>query len=370
LPATDLPSIAVAVQPVNRLAQAVRNDVHWGLMVSNEIAIRDERWFLEPAWQESRRTTVPLGGPGEARGDPEWVTVSSSGEVAVTVGGVDQVALGDLDERSFAYLPTGRRPVRCCFGDGGKKLFVANQLDDSITVVNVEQYEVAHTIRLGAMPELTARDRGERLFFDARVSHDGWMSCHSCHVNGRTSGFLNDNFSDQSFGAPKRVLSLLGHGDTAPFAWNGSARRLEDQVRSSIEITMQSDDHYNDDQVSELAGYVRQLPPPPSLAAARGSELAGTVRAGQQLFHQLECPDCHRPPLFTTPQSRQVGVADELGNDTFNPPSLIGVSQRQRFFHDARYGTLRDVLAEGRHQLPRQLTDRELDQLLAFLNTL
>ena len=48
------------------------------------------------------------------------------------------------------------------------------------------------------------------------------MSCHSCHTDGHTNGQLNDNLSDfKTFGAPKRVLSLLGKRDTMPLAWNG-----------------------------------------------------------------------------------------------------------------------------------------------------
>ena len=81
-------------------------------------------------------------------------------------------------------------------------------------------------------------DRGELLFYDARLSHDRWMSCDSCHTDGHTNGLLNDNQGDGSFDAPKRVLSLLGVGDTAPWAWNGSVDDLEAQVRKSVQTTM------------------------------------------------------------------------------------------------------------------------------------
>ncbi len=365
------PQVALVAQPLNRLAQAVRNDVHWGLMVANELVIKDQRWFIDPNWQEPRRTTIPLGGPGEAKGDPESIAVSSRGEVALAIGGVQQVAIGDLVDRSFAYLATGTRPVDVCFDPTGKTAFVANQLDDSITVVDVENYEVRQTVKLGVDPPATASDRGERLFFNARVSHDGWMSCHSCHVRGHTTGFLNDNFSDQSFGAPKRVLSLLGHGDTAPFAWNGSAATLEEQVESSIKITMQTDDVFAPDQIADLAAFVRDLPAPPSLAAARGEQNQSLATTGRTLFAELGCAECHREPTYTTPALRIVGVQDELGESAFNPPSLIGVSQRDRFFHDGRYASLSEVFAgpEG-HQLSRQLSRAEMQALMAFLRTL
>ncbi|MDG2012383.1 MAG: cytochrome c peroxidase [Pirellulaceae bacterium] len=361
---------AVVIQPLNRLAQAIRNDVHWGLMVANEIAIRDEATFVQADWQESRRTTIPLGGPGEAKGDPESIVFSGAGEVAITIGGVNQLALGDLDDRSFAYIPTGRRPLGCCFADNDRKVVTADSLDDTLTVIDVEKYEVIGTLSLGKQPPTTALERGERLFFDATVSHDSWMSCHSCHVEAHTNGFLNDNFSDQSFGAPKRVLSLLGHGDTAPFAWNGSAQTLEEQVRSSMEVTMQTDQKFSDEQVADLAEFVRRLPAPPSLADARNRRDPALIRSGKQLFMDLNCDRCHQGKNYTSSELRQVGLEDELGKKEFNPPSLIGVSQRQQFFHDARFQSLADLFTKNRHQLPREISDAELQQLLSFLKSL
>src|SRR2546429_167098 len=85
----------------------------------------------------------------------------------------------------------------------------------------------ARRIPLGPQPELSLAERGELLFYDARLSHDGWFSCHSCHTDGHSNGLLNDNLGDGSFGAPKRVLSLLGVRDTGPWAWNGTMPDLE-----------------------------------------------------------------------------------------------------------------------------------------------
>src|SRR2546430_7868047 len=50
--------------------------------------------------------------------------------------------------------------------------------------------------------------------------------------DGHTNGLLNDNFTDGSFGTPKRVLSLLGVKDTGPWAWTGHLDKLPEQIRS------------------------------------------------------------------------------------------------------------------------------------------
>ena len=61
-------------------------------------------------------------------------------------------------------------------------------------------------------PEPDAVARGERLFHDARLSHDGWMSCHSCHVDGHTNGLVADTLGDGSYGAPN-LAHRMGEGD-------------------------------------------------------------------------------------------------------------------------------------------------------------
>ncbi|HEY1376681.1 MAG TPA: hypothetical protein VGF55_07795, partial [Gemmataceae bacterium] len=65
-----------------------------------------------------------------------------------------------------------------------------------------------------------------------------------------------------------------------------------------------------------------------------------------------------------------VGLSDEAGHRTFNPPSLRGVSQAGPFFHDGRAADLAEVFTRHRHQITGDLTARERDDLLAFLEDL
>jgi cytochrome c peroxidase len=252
----------------------------------------------------------------------------------------------------------------------GEHAYVANTFGDSISVVELKQREITREISLGLMPEPSLVDRGELLFFDASLSHDSWMSCHSCHTDGHTNGHVNDNFSDRSFGAAKRVLSLLGGHDTAPFAWNGQVPTLEQQIRNSITHTMQGERMPSDRQVAALAAYLTSLPLPPPLDVARGVRDEAARHRGGQLFHELRCDQCHAPPLYTTPKAYDVRIHDKQGNTHFNPPSLRGVSQRGPYFHDNRAASLEAVFREEAHQLERELSANELRDLIAFLNSL
>ena len=71
----------------------------------------------------------------------------------------------------------------------------------TISVVEPDPGRRVAVFSLGPRPELSLLERGERLFYDARLSHDGWMSCHSCHTDGHSNGHLNDNLSVSSLAA-------------------------------------------------------------------------------------------------------------------------------------------------------------------------
>ena len=125
----------------------------------------------------------------------------------------------------------------------------------------------------------------------------------------------------------------------------------------------------SDKQVTELAAYLRTLKPP-LLNVIVPSSQAGNVTRGEQLFRRVGCVKCHEPPAFTTPRVYDIPLADENGNTRFNPPSLRGLSQRTAFLHDNRARSLAAVFTEVRHGFTDSLVERELADLIAFLETL
>jgi mono/diheme cytochrome c family protein len=368
---TDGQRLVIAHQMLNDLAQTVRNDVHWGLLMSNDLRwLRYQQLLHDESDLYKGGQMRPLGGAGNAAADPSGVAVAPNGTVVVALGGVDEVALGRETDFSFYRIPVGKRPTAIAIRSDSERAYVANRFDDTISVVDLPQRETVSHISLGKRRPLTLVERGEQLFFSGRLSHDSWMSCHSCHTDGHTNGGLNDNFSDGSFGASKRVLSLLGLAGTAPFAWNGEVEELDTQIRNSINQTMQSDKILNDTNMASLAAYLESLPPPPSLDRLRGTLDEEGVARGETLFLIQGCVECHAPPLYTTPGSYDVGLEDSQGNRHFNPPSLRGVSQRGPYFHDNRAPTLESVFREHGHPLTSELSDAELSDLVAFLRSL
>ncbi|MCA9265084.1 MAG: c-type cytochrome [Planctomycetales bacterium] len=361
----------IAHQMLNELAHTVRNDVHWGLLMTNDL-----RWLPVDAVLSRQQNLYkgahmhPLGEAGSATGDPAGLAIHPDGRVIVTLGGVGEIAIGNEEDFSLRRYKVGRRPTAVVIARTANKAFVANTFDDSISLVTLDAEVEVQTKPLGPKAELSEVDYGEMFFYDARLSHDRWMSCHSCHTDGHTNGLLNDNFSDRSFGAPKRVLSLLGKNGTEPLAWNASAASFEEQVHKSLKMTMQSDDEPRERLVARLAAYVRTLESPPSLDQLRGVQDPEAIGRGQEVFGQRKCTNCHQAPHYTSPKTYNVGLQDEQGNNRFNPPALRGLSQRGPYFHDNRAKSLEEVFVKYQHRLREPLTDQELQDLLAFLRSL
>ena len=319
----------------------------------------------------SKGKFYPIGMAGDGAGDPSSFALSSDGSIAVTLAGTDRVAIAKLNDLDFHQIDVGYRPVDCKYTPDGAQLIIVNQFSDSLSIVDVKSLAVSN-IALGDLREPTNVERGERLFFHSKISHDHWMSCHSCHSHGHSNGQLNDNLTDDSFGTPKRILSLLGQAETQPYSWNGRFEHLEEQIFHSIRSTMATDNPIDQSLVDDLAAYVRSLPEPPSLFSARGQ--LGNDRQtdeGQTLFRKLGCAECHAGNRFTSELVVDVGLVDEASVKLFNPPSLISVSQRQNaLFHDSRAKSLRQVVEDYQHQLPRELTEAEQECLIRYLQTL
>jgi YVTN family beta-propeller protein len=363
--------LAIAHQMLNDLAHTIRNDIHWGMLLSNDL-----RWLplgaaLDPQAELYAGAHMhPLGDPGRGGADPSDLAITSGGLAIVSMGGADQVALGREQDFSLRRIAVGRRPTALVISHDQKLAYVANAFDDSISVIDLKREETVDEISLGPQPELTLADRGELHFYDGRLSHDGWMSCHSCHPDGHTNAMLNDNFSDGSFGAPKRVLSLLGVADTAPYAWNGKATNLQAQIFTSVQSTMQRAEPPSQSEVAELAAYLKTFQPLPSLDELRGTTDSVAIQRGKLVFETQKCGRCHAPPAFTTPQIYDVGLPDPQGNRRFNPPSLRGLSHRGPYFHDNSAATLKDVFQTHGHQLEQELPESEMVDLLAYLRSL
>jgi YVTN family beta-propeller protein len=355
--------LLVSHQVLSGRATTALDDVHWGNLLTNNLrelpldGLRDPRADLLTG---SRLHY--LGDAGRGAGDPAGVAAAPGGPVVLALAGVGEAAVGGGTDGDWRRVPVGRGPTAVAVSPDGRRAYVANTFSDSVSVLDLQAARVTAEVALGDRAEPTPADRGEELFRDARLSHDGWFSCQSCHTDGHTNGLLADTLGDGSYGTPKRVPSLLGVKDTAPFGWTGRFPDLAAQVRASVETTMRGA-KLSPAQEADLVAYLQTLSPPPP----PGPPGAEAARRGAEVFRREGCAACHAPPAYTSARTYDVGLADEAGNRLFNPPSLRGVSQAGPFFHDRRAATLAEVLTKHRHGLKSDLGPGDVDDLLAFL---
>ena len=370
----DGKDLLIAQQVLDASSKTMHTPVFWGNLMQNVLRSQSLDELLatgktEPETGDLFRTE-PLGHPSNATGDPYDVRVLPGGQTVVSLSGVGEIAIRPSDLKPFERFDAQAHSTGLLLHPDGQRLLVANTFADSITVFDLEDWGIAGHVSLGPTRGLSERDRGERLFYDARLSLDGWYSCHSCHTDGHTTGQRNDNLSDLSFGAPKRILPLGGVGETGPWAWNGKSPR---SPKANPFLDPKHDARHKahrDHELKALETYLKTLKPAPSLDRMRGTLDEKAVARGQRIFHSQGCADCHQPPTYTSPEAYDVGLADERGEKEFNPPSLRGVSQRNELFHDSRAGSLEDVLEKYRHGDGHKLSEKERADLIAFLRSL
>ncbi|MDP6445258.1 MAG: cytochrome c peroxidase, partial [Pirellulaceae bacterium] len=246
----------VAQQRLAKNRRADYEELHWGRLVANGVQLFDLDELMSGG-AKARGWLDQYGGIGGATGDPAGVVTAGKGVSAVAFGGVGEVA---VRFRGYAKrIPVGARPEAMMIS--GERLYVANRFDDTVSIIDLPKGKVANTVKLGPAPPLTAIERGRRLFFDARLSHDGWISCHSCHADGHSSDLLVDTLSDGDYGAPKRVPSLLAVANSAPFGWTASSETLGEQIQKSITTTMHGA-RLTDRQVADMLAFLGELETP------------------------------------------------------------------------------------------------------------
>ncbi|MEZ6153500.1 MAG: c-type cytochrome [Pirellulaceae bacterium] len=366
------------------------------------------------------REAISLDVPGMAVADPHGLAVTpDQSTMAVTSAGTHELLVysieqmpfvgtggpGDLiderllrNRRAFTRIELGGRPLGIESARDNRTLWIVNHTLDALQRVDLESRRVTAVISLGR-PSTDSSEHivhlGMEIFHDATRSLDQWYSCRSCHLDGGSNAKAMDTWNDGSELTVKAVLPLTGVADTGPWTWHGWQQDLDESIQNSFVSTMQGSQASADD-VAAVRAYLASLrsTPNPFLQAldarsddgyaapndrtdANMSSFAQLVAQGSELFHSdaVGCANCHSGPLATDGQIHDVGLGSESDKyEGYNTPSLVGVYQKARLLHDGRAKSLRDVLTKWHTPSEvgggAELSDSQLDQLIAYLKTL
>jgi hypothetical protein len=163
--------------------------------------------------------------------------------------------------------------------------------------------------------------------------------------------------------------------------------RLADKSKYPVaERTKQNEKQDRDDRITpKLAAlnfYQLSLPTPKPPA---GSIDKAAAKDGEELFNgKARCSTCHVPPLFTEPgwnthKAAEIGIDDfqskRSPDESYRTSPLRALWDSKKihkggFYHDGRFATLSDVVEHYDEHFNLKLTDKEKDELIAYLKSI
>jgi len=285
-----------------------------------------------------------------------------------------------------ARIPVGRNPRGLVLSRDGSRLFVANRLDDTISVIDTRTLRVAQTIRLRTPQKVSVLRRGEQTFYSAKYSFQGQFGCANCHIDSTFDG-LQWDLEPDGFGrdiVDNRLLEDLR--GTEPFKWNGKNPSLPVECGPRTEMYFWRSQQYDDLTLADLVLYIRHLPLRPNRFLAADGVLTPAQERGRQIFYRTvdrlgqpipesnRCAFCHSGPKGTSQKSFDVGTGKPTDNSgLLDTPQLMNVALTAPYLHDGSAQSLEEIWTvynpADRHGRTNDLTKDELNDLIEYLRT-
>jgi YVTN family beta-propeller protein len=285
-------------------------------------------------------------------------------------------------------LETGCNPQAVVVSPDGRLAYVANRLEDTLTVVDLAKLQIASKVDLGGPKELTAVRRGERLFNAAKYCFQGQFACATCHPNSHLDG-LAWNLETPQLGRDRVAnRTLRGIKDTAPYKWNGKNPDLATQCGPRIAKFLFRSEGFNTHELEDLITYINQIPLPPNRHLAAGGQLTEAQERGKAIFYRTQkndgspipvynqCATCHPADShYTSRTSFDVGSASKYDTiSSFDTPQLERVYEDGPYLHNGEALTLEEIWTvfnnNDTHGVTSDMAKEQLNDLIEFLKTL
>jgi len=286
-----------------------------------------------------------------------------------------------------ARIPVGRNPRGALLSPDGTRLYVANRLDDNISVIDTSSVEVISTIDLGGPKTVNALRRGEQLFFTADYAFQGQFGCANCHLDATIDG-LQWDLEPDGFG--KDIVdnrSLENLAGTEPFKWNGSNPDMPTECGPRTEKFFYRSQSYNPQELTDLVTFVYSLPYRPNRYRLANGELTPAQERGKAIFERTkyknghpipeknQCAYCHSGPKYTNQQQVDVGTGKSTDRSpVIDVPQLPNVAYSAPYLHDGSARSLEEIWTvfnpKDTHGVSNDLTKDELNDLIEYLKTL
>ena len=285
-----------------------------------------------------------------------------------------------------AHIPVGRDPRGLTLSRDGHKLFVANRLEDTISVIDARTSRVASTIKLDGPKEISPLRRGEQAFYTSRYSFQGQIGCASCHIDSTFDGLTWDLEPD-GFGRDIVDNKMLeGVKDTEPYKWTGTNPNIPTECGPRTEKYFWRSEQYDDLTLADLSMYVLNMPTRSNRWRPAGQDLTPAQERGEAIFERAtdkfgkpipesnRCSYCHSGPKGTNQKIFDVGTGKATDNTgRFKSAPLTEIALTAPYLHDGSAHTLEEIWTvynpEDKHGRTNDLTKDELNDLVEYLRT-
>ncbi len=285
-----------------------------------------------------------------------------------------------------ARIPVGHNPRGLTLSRDGRRLFVANRLDDTISAIDTKTNLVTATVKLAGPTTVSAPRRGEQTFYTARYSFQGQIGCSSCHIDSTFDGLTWDLEPD-GFGrdiVDNKMLEDIK--DTEPYKWNGGNPDIPTECGPRTEKYFWRSETYDNLTLANLAVYVRSLPPRPNRWLQAGGESTPAQERGKAIFERdvdkfkkpipelNRCSYCHSGPKGTSQKLFDVGTRKPTDNTgVLKAPMLTNIALTAPYLHDGSARTLEEIWTvfnpDDKHGRTNDLTKDELNDLIEYLRS-
>ncbi len=285
-----------------------------------------------------------------------------------------------------ARIPVGHDPRGLTLSRDGRKLFVANRLDDTVSVIDTRTNRVASTITLAGPKSVSATRHGEQTFYTARYGFQGQIGCASCHIDSTFDGLTWDLEPD-GFGRDIVDNKMLeGIKGTEPYKWNGGNPNIPTECGPRTEKYFWRSEQYDALTLADLSTYIRNMRTRPNRWKLAGREMTpaqergkaiferGTDKFGKPIDEYNRCSYCHSGPKGTNQKLFDVGTRKSTDNSgMLKAPPLTEIALTAPYLHDGSAHTLEEIWTvynpEDKHGRTNDLTKDELNDLIEYLRT-
>jgi YVTN family beta-propeller protein len=284
-------------------------------------------------------------------------------------------------------IAVGHNPRGVAFSPDGKHLYVANRLDDTISVIDTADEDVVATLDLGGPKNIDALRRGERLFYTAEFAFQGGFGCSNCHIDSTIDG-LQWDLEPDGFG--KDIVdnrSLENLAGTEPFKWNGGNPDMPTECGPRTEKFFFRSQSFNQQQLTDLVTFVLSLPYRPNRYRMAAGGLTPAQERGKAIFERTkskdgaaiaeanQCTHCHSGPKYTNQKQLDIGSGKTTDRSpVVDVPQLSNIAYSAPYLHDGSARSLEEIWTvfnpKDTHGVSNDLTKDELNDLIEYLKTL